>query len=120
MALISGSWENTKLVCGNHPAGELPEMELELVSRVPTYCCPKCNPLNCSDNEPICRNRLSAYEYEKMLDYVAGLIADADDAGETPNLKSYTWRRKAISFKILEHKGDAMTIAVIDGSVAPR
>ena len=54
-----------------------------------------------------------------MLDYVAGLIADADDAGETPNLKSYTWRRKAISFKILEHKGNAMTIAVIDYAHTP-
>lgn len=117
MALITGSWSDTTLVCGNHPNAEnLPEMQLQASSHSLAYVCPKCSVLNCDENEPICKNRLSALEYEKMLNHVASIIADAEESDEVVNLKNYHWKKKTLSFKILRHDKGKMTISVVDRS----
>lgn len=119
MSAITGAWGNTVLVCGNHPTAKtLPVMELSAESRVLTYVCPKCNAANLEEDEAICKNRLTAVDYEKMLNYVASMITDADECDEVPNLKNYQWRRKTLAFKILEHNGEKMTISVLDKTLA--
>lgn len=117
MALITGSWRDTTLVCGNHPnSNELPEMTLQATAHTLSYVCPKCNPLNLDDNEAACKNKLPATEYEKMLNHVASIIADAEENDEIVNLRGYHWKRKTLSFKILRHDKDKMTISVVDRS----
>ena len=118
MAMLTGAWENTKLVCGNHPeTGDLPEMQMEPTAHTLFYGCPKSSICNCNDDETPCKNRLSIYEYEKMLDHVASVIAEAEMEDEIPNLRNYKWRRKGLSFRVLEHDGDKMIISVVDKTV---
>ncbi len=115
MALITGSWKDTTLVCGNHKeTGDFPKMELDTSSRLLAYVCPKCSALNRKDDEPVCKNRLTVYDYEKMLDHIASLVADADANDEVLNLNNYRWKRKTTEFKVLKHDGNSMTISVID------
>ena len=117
MALITGSWSDTKLVCGNHPnTDELPEMQLQASAHSLAYVCPKCDILNRGENEPACKNRLSAVEYEKMLNHVASIIADAEEHDEVPNLRHYHWKKKTLSFKVISHEKDKMIISVVDRS----
>lgn len=118
MAIITGSWRNTTLVCGKHQnTSNPPVMELQLRQGIPTYCCPKCNILACEDDEPVCNNRLSVNEYEKMLSYIATVISDADEAGESPNLTNFQWSRRNLRYRVLQHKDNAMTISVNDKSL---
>jgi hypothetical protein len=117
MALITGSWGNTTLVCGNHPTP--PEMELETVGRNLMYVCPKCSALHRNAGEEACNNKISSLEYEKMLNHIAKMMADADERDEVPNLRNYRWRRNSIEYKILEHDGPKMTVSVIDRACVP-
>lgn len=115
MALITGAWGNTTLVCGNHPEqANPPTMELETSGRTLMYVCPKCSALHRSAGEEPCKNRLSSVEYEKMLTHVAKMLAEADARDEVPNLQNYRWRRNSLEYKILKHDGAKMTISVID------
>lgn len=115
MALITGSWTNTKLVCGNHPNGtELPEMELQTSGHTLFYVCPKCSAINRNEDEPACKNRLSALEYEKMLNHIASIVADAEEQDEVPHLQNYSWKKKTLAFKILEHDKNKMVVSVVD------
>jgi hypothetical protein len=118
MALITGSWGNTTLVCGNHPTP--PTMELEIVGKALVYVCPKCSALHRLPNEEACPNKLSAVEYEKMLTHIAKMLAEADARDEVPNLRNYRWRRNSIEFKILEHDGPKMTVSVLDRACVPQ
>lgn len=115
MAMIPGSWDKTKLVCANHSCSSpLPEMKMTATAYTLSYVCPQCEAHMCADGEPVCKNRLSSYEYEHMLNHIASVIADAEAADEFPNLRNYRWRRKSLEFRVLEHDGDEMTISVLD------
>lgn len=117
MALITGSWDNTTLVCGLHPQDkEQQVMEMKTSSRLLFYACPKCDPTKCAPHESPCKNQLSAYEYERMLDHIASVIATADENDEVANLRNYRWKRKTYEFCVLQHDGNKMTISVADKS----
>lgn len=118
MALITGSWSNTTLVCANHPnLEEAPAMDISASSRTLAYVCPKCDALNCAEDEDICKNRLPIYEYEKMLDQIASVIADAEENDEITNLRGYHWRRKSYMFKVLKHEDGHMVVSVLDKTI---
>lgn len=106
MALITGSWDKTKLVCGNHKNTEnLPVMTLKLFGRTLFYACPHCN------------NRLSSFDYEKMLGHIASVLADAEENNVVQNLENYHWKKKAIEYTVKHHKGDNMVVAVVDATL---
>lgn len=118
MALITGAWNNTTLVCANHPnLDEAPVMDISATSRTLSYVCPKCNVMNCGEDEDVCKNRLPVYEYEKMLDHIASVIADAEDNDEITNLRGYHWRKKSYAFKVLKHEDGNMVISVLDKTI---
>ena len=118
MALLTGAWTNTKLVCGNHSdEANLPEMELQASGHTLFYVCPKCSAINRGDDEHPCKNRLSALEYEKMLNHIASIVADAEEQDEVPHLQNYGWKKKTLSFKILEHNKNKMVVSVVDRSL---
>ena len=120
MAMIPGSWDKTTLVCANHPnLSSPPRMEMTASAHSLYYACPRCNFCECGEDEEVCNNRLSSYEYEHMLNHLASVIADAEANDEFPNLRNYKWRRKNCEFRVLEHNGDKMTVSVLDRSLCP-
>lgn len=120
MAMIPGSWDKTKLVCGNHPhLSTPPEMEMAASAHMLFYACTKCEAHMCDEDETPCKNRLSSYEYEHMLNHLASVIAEAEANDEFPNLRNYSWKRKSCEFRVLEHDGDKMTVSVRDKALCP-
>lgn len=110
MPMITGAWGNTKIVCANHSdKTKLTEMKIQTDAHSLFYACPFCSEI---DNP--CKNRLSAYEYEHMLDHIASVVAEAEENNEFLNLQNYSWKRKNFVFRILAHDGEKMTVSVLD------
>ena len=115
MAIITGAWESTKIVCGNHKeTDETPEMFLTSSGRTFSFCCPKCNPLNLTDDEKACKNQLSSYDYEKVIEFISEKIVNAEANGEQINLCNFRWKRKTQEFKVIKHDNEEIIIEFID------
>lgn len=117
MSIIRGSWENLKLLCGNHAVHpeRAVEMELRADSRTMSYVCPCFEEKNRRKGELPCQNEIGIVDFEKMLDKVNSLIVDGDTAGEIMNLKNYEWKnRKGMIFKVMKHDGDLLEIEMVN------
>ena len=110
--LITGSWESTIVVCGNHPdKADLPIMNIASGgSHSLRYVCPKNNPLNRDEDEPCCENQLSLQDYEKILDHIAKVFEDAELNGEKPYLLYHKWKHKTHQYEIIEHSRDRIVV----------
>jgi hypothetical protein len=116
MSLISGSWKNTHLVCGNHPDSEVaPKMELAVsgATMTPIYACVERN------GATKCPNCISLREYEKMLDHIAKEIISAEENDESVNLTNFCWRKKSLYFDIKKHSNDEVVVSVRDRLLCP-
>jgi hypothetical protein len=110
--MISKFWSDIELYCANGH-DEPQKMELEQVGKLLYYVCPKGHSKNCDINEPVCKNRLSIVDFEKMIDYLDKMITESVQNGEELNLTNYKWKKKLLSFHIIEH-GKKMKIEVLN------
>lgn len=108
--IISGSWQSITLVCGNHE-DKTHIMKLQEGTTL-CYTCPSHD----KEGEEKCSNFITLTEYEKMLDYIANLLVDADTAGQVMDLTHYRWKtRSGIEYEILEQTKDGnYTIKVMN------
>ena len=68
--MLSGSWKNTHLYCGNPAHSEKHEMTLQFRNNSPVYACDHC------------KNVMSTYLFEKMIDKCSKIVVDAMLDGE--------------------------------------
>ena len=100
--MIKGSWQNIRLVCGNHGNDYSHEMIIhqgrEGMSTF--YSCP-CyrNILNKEINGRSCNNRLNIIDYQNMLDTI--MNERYDDNGNETSLLGYKWSKKGIDYSII-------------------
>lgn len=116
MALITGIWNDIKVVCGNHEPddnGNYPELVIKSGPHSVFYCCPHGTVGNGSSSLP-CYNRINLIDYEKMLSHLATLILDAEANDESICLANYSWKDKTRYYEVLSHKGDNIVIKMID------
>ena len=117
MSIITDAWKNITFVCGCH-ADQLHEMQLVSSARTFYYRCPMNEPINHeSDNDVICHNTILLKDYEKAIDHISDKLIAADDNDETLCLAHYKWKRKELSFEVLEHKNEKIVIKVINTGI---
>lgn len=114
MAMITGSWNKTTLICGNHPEGEEHQMIIQQGPHSPFYACPKYNIENLKPNEIQCYNRINLNDYEKMLNHIANILVEGEINGEEICLTNHTWKYRGKEFKVLNHDKNGIVIKFID------
>lgn len=98
--IVSGIWKKTTFYCDNGHE-ELTEMPLVPKGKALYYSC------------PCCKNALSAFDAEKVIHYLSDLLYEADINCEKLNLTNHKWKKKTITYKILEHN-DYIKILVLN------
>lgn len=110
MSIVKNLWENTKVICGNHPDEKNPpEMIVKKTGKIMYYGCPTYSP---KEPTTTCRNAISLADYEKMLEHLGKILTDAFDNFETRNLTNYEWetKNKKIKFKVLSHTNNGLVV----------
>lgn len=116
MALITGIWNDIKVVCGNHEPddnGNFPLLEIKSGPHSLYYCCPHYTVSKNSTSVP-CFNRINLIDYEKMLAHLTEMIVNAEANDETICLTNHTWKEKTRYFEVISHKGDSIVVKMID------
>lgn len=111
--MIKNIWKTVKVYCGSDH-DELTELEVEQGMYQLFYACPRYKRENRGDNERACNNRISIDDYEGMIKHVSDLLEEAELNGSMLNLTNYTWKRKGITFKIIEHTKDKIAITMLN------
>ena len=114
MSTIHGSWETTKIICGNHGGSENIEMVPQQGGLSMFYACPKYHPENREDNEKPCFNRINLLDYTDMLDHIASVLVDAEEHDEMINLKNHKWTKKGIEYTVMSHTPTELVIKVLN------
>ena len=112
MLTIENSWKNIVPICGNHK--ERVEMVINNGPHSMFYSCPKYYPENRTKEERACNNRINLIEYQKMVDKLMGMIAEAEVNGETVDLTNFSWSSKGTEYKVLEHDGDKLYVQILN------
>ena len=112
--LITGTWEDVKLVC-IYRHDEPVEMEIKEGPSSLFYACPKYYAENREEGERACNNRLNLIDYDKMIATIDKKRYEAEMNSEKINLKNYTWKTsKGIEYTVLSHEGDKLVIGMIN------
>lgn len=112
---ITGYWGTVKFICGNHPDDYGQFMELEASgTHSYVYTCPKSKIKNRTDDEAICNNKISLYEYEKAIEHISEQIIRAEEDDQQIVLTNHTWKKKTITFKIIKHTDNEIIVSVLD------
>lgn len=102
-----------KVYCGaDHD--ELTELEVENGMYQLFYACPRYKRQNRAENEKACNNRISIDDYEGMIKHISDLLEEAELNGTSLNLTNYTWKKKGITFKVIEHTKDKIAITMLN------
>lgn len=110
--LITGTWDDIKLVCCHRHTEPVP-MVIQEGPSSPFYACPKYHPENRLPGEYACNNRLSIQDYFKMMEHLHTMIIEAELHDEKLNLTHHTWKdKKGTVFTVLEQDGDKLVISV--------
>lgn len=110
--MITGSWDDITLVCGNTHDEPVNMGRQEGASSL-FYACPKYHRENRSEGERACNNRLSIDDFLKALASLHEKIIEAELQDERLQLTNYEWKdRKGTRYKVLEHEGNKLTISV--------
>lgn len=112
MFTIENSWKNIVPICGNHK--ERVEMVINNGPHSMFYSCPKYYPENRTKEERACNNRINLIEYQKMVDKLMGMIAEAEVNGETIDLTNFSWNSKGTEYKVIEHDGDKLYVQILN------
>ena len=113
MAMIKGQWRSIEVVCGNH-SDDNNIMDLQQGPHSLFYACPKYSPDHREKGEQPCFNRINLIEFEKMLDHLADLLVDAEEKGQVPNLKNYSWDKRGITYTVLSHTNQKIVIRILN------
>lgn len=102
--MVSHLWDKIELYC-NNGHDSLVKMDLVPMGKHQTlyYACPKGFDADRNENEPMCRNRVSVKEFEKILDHISSILYDAEMNNEVINLQNIKWTQKGIRCYIFEH-----------------
>ena len=115
MYYISKAWQHTKLICGNHGDDLTHEMRLEETGKTLTYICPNFTEETRKKGECTCNNKITLYDFEKMLDKVASTIIKADMKNEIIHLDNFTWKNnQGISYKVIKHAPEEIIVTVLN------
>jgi hypothetical protein len=114
MALIKGTWGNTKVICGNHPVEEQEEMVIQQGAYSLFYACKHYNNGQYTKDTIPCLNRINLIEYEKMLEHLSNEIIEADERNEVPNLTNHTWKQKNTTFTVVEHNQKGIVVRMLN------
>ena len=113
--IITGFWGTVKFVCGNHPGDVSQLMILEAGgSHTYIYTCPKSKSVNRGNDEAVCNNKISLYEYEKAIEHISGMLIQAEENDQQLVLTNHSWKKKTISFKIIKHTEEEIIVSVLD------
>lgn len=108
--LITNSWGDVTIVCGNRHAEPIPMVIQQGPSSL-FYACPKYK--DHAEDERACNNRLSLTDYTTMLQHLHKVIVEAELNDERVNLTNHTWKdKKGTIYKVLKHEGDKLVIQV--------
>lgn len=108
---IAEAWKYIKPKCGCHGENKI-DMVIQEGPASLFYACPKYHPENREPGERACNNRLNLIEYQKMVEKLTGMIAEADCEGGTVDLTNFHWSAKGVEYNVLEHKGDHITVEI--------
>ena len=109
--MITGFAKKITLVCGNH---EHPvEMSVKETETDAFWACPKYYPDNREEFESPCMNRISIYEYEKMLNKLMDLVQEDEEDGGEVYLKNRKIETPTARYKVIEEKDGMLTISVL-------
>lgn len=118
MSMITGFWDDIKLVCGNHTVNsieEYPEMIIVNGAHSPYYSCPHHNVESAiKQGVTPCFNRINLIDYNKMLDHLMKELVNAELRDEKPNLTHHKWKEKSRNYEVLLHKNDKLIVSMID------
>lgn len=110
--MITGSWGDTKLMCGNH---EKPvEMVIQQGPHSLFYACPKYFGENREAGEHICANRLNLVEFDKMLDHINALLCEEAAVNNAICLTNYSWKSRGVEYKILSHTSSGIVVQCLN------
>ncbi len=109
--MIMGSWNDIKIICGNHKEDETIEMHPQTGREGMSvfYACPCYQNMA---NGRSCNNRLNIVDYEKMLDTL--MDEYISDDGQENNLTGLEWAKKGIYYKVLSHNGNNFVIRMLN------
>lgn len=107
--MVTDSWKNIKLICGNHKEDYSNEMQLHegRAGMSVFYTCP-C--YNADEKGHKCNNRLNIVDYEGMLDKIMDEYI-SDDGMET-DLTGLKWSRKGVDYHVLSHEQGHFVVVV--------
>ena len=108
--MISGLWNKVRLVCGNHH-DEPQNLIILQTDKDAFYVCPKYNPLNRTESDRVCMNRISVQETEKILNILSDKIIEAEDQGQSLNLTHYRFETRVGRYQVLRHTPDELVIS---------
>lgn len=100
--MLSGSWKNTHVFCGNPNHTEKHEMTLQLRHNSPVYACNHC------------KNVMSTYLFEKMISKCSKIIVDAMMNNEYILLTNVRWKTKTQRYRVLLHEDERIDIEFFD------
>ena len=107
------SWQNIKLICGNHKDDYSHEMELIQGPHSLFYKCPCYKSIYGNDHSGrSCNNRLDLVKYEKLLDRVDN--ETQSNPIETMNIQGLKWKQDGVEFEVLEQRGEKFKIKMIN------
>lgn len=113
--MILGSWQNIKLICGNHGDNKSIEMIIHQGrdGMSTFYSCPCYQSLLQKDiTGKSCNNRLTIVDYEKMLETITDEMFDDD--GNLTSVKGFSWKRAGVEYKVLDDKKGVLTIQMLN------
>ena len=107
--MVTSLWNKIEMYCGAHQEKLL--MHLEQRRGVVFYQCPEAAAAYAERKAPTCKNDLPLKEFEKMLEYLEGILYEAELNNEIPNLQNLKFTINRFQYTVFEHN-DLIKVAV--------
>ena len=112
--IITGTWDDIKLVCPYRHEEPI-EMYIKEGPSSQFYACPKYYDYNRAPDERACNNRLNLVDFERMITHIDNIRYEAEMRGEIISLKLHSWKTsKGIQYHVLSHEYNKLVISVIN------
>lgn len=99
--IIKNLWNNIEIVCGCHEEKVL--LQPNENGSTLFYSCPKYYSANRKEGEKACSNRISMNDYQALVEYIGGKLADAELRNEREHLEGFHWKKRNIEYTIEKH-----------------
>lgn len=104
--MIKNLWNQTTFICGCHD--HRVEMEYNAKGETMFYSCPKY--LDHQPGEQACRNNLSFFNAEKILDKFSKLVAENDGL----DMKGMKFSYRGIDVKVVKYTEDKLELEIVN------